>query len=123
MIFSGVFDRLPGLKVCLAHGGGYACMGLGRFDHGARVRKECEGIAALPSEYAKSIYYDSLTHSHGALRFLIDSVGLSQVVLGTDYPADMEQSYPVQWLREAPLSDDERHAIVGRTLEGMLPQL
>lgn len=121
MIFSGVFDRLPDLRVALAHGGGYACMGLGRFNHASRVRKECEGLSRLPSEYAKALYYDSLTHDGGSLRFLIDTVGLPNVLLGTDYPADMEQPDPVRWMSGVDeLTDDERSAVLGRNLLQLL---
>lgn len=121
MIFSGLFDRVPDLRVALAHGGGYACMGLGRFDHASRVRKECEGLSRLPSEYAKALYYDSLTHEGGSLRFLIDTVGLPNVLLGTDYPADMEQPDPVSWMSSVQeLTDDERSAVLGTNLLDLL---
>lgn len=121
MIFSGLFDRVPTLRMALAHGGGYACMGLGRFDHASRVRKECEGLSRLPSEYAKELYFDSLTHEGGSLRFLIDTVGLPNVLLGTDYPADMEQPDPVRWLGGVTeLTDDERSAVLGTNLMRLL---
>lgn len=120
LVFGGVFDRLPDLRVAVAHGGGYACMGLGRMDHARGARKECQDIAGLPSDYARRIYWDSLTHSHGALRFLLDTVGSGQVVLGTDYPADMSQEDPVRWLRSADvLNDAEQDAILGGNVRAL----
>jgi aminocarboxymuconate-semialdehyde decarboxylase len=115
LMYSGAFDRLPDLTMALAHGGGYTCMGLGRFDHAARVRKECKDIAALPSDYAQRLYFDSLTHVGTSLRFLIDAVGIDRVMLGTDYPADMEQPDPVRFIASCEeLSEDERLAVLGR---------
>src|SRR5262245_31879535 len=121
MIFSGVFDRLPNLRVCLAHGGGYGCMALGRRDHARRVRPECQGIAGRPSDYASKVFFDSLTHSHTALRFLLDEVGRTPVVLGTDYPAHMGQVDPVTWVRAAAqLSDEEHRMVLGENVRGLI---
>jgi aminocarboxymuconate-semialdehyde decarboxylase len=113
MIFGGVFDRLPDLRVCLAHGGGFAGAALGRFDHAFQVRPECRQILRRPSDYARGVWWDSLTHSHGKLRALINQVGSSRVVLGTDYPADMGQPDPVRWIRSAlELSASEQEAVL-----------
>jgi aminocarboxymuconate-semialdehyde decarboxylase len=121
MIFGGVFDRLPDLRVCLAHGGGYGCMALGRWDHAHRVRPECRGIEGRPSDYASKVWFDSLTHSHTALRFLLDEVGPNQVVLGTDYPADMGQVDPVAWVRAArQLSAEEHRLVLGENARQLL---
>ena len=121
MIFSGVFERLPGLRVVYAHGGGYGCMGLGRYDHGKRVREECQQISGLPTDFTSQIYVDCLTHSHDGVRFLLDQVGPGQVVLGTDYPADMGQVHPLAWLEAAPMiSDAERTAILSGNVKRLL---
>jgi hypothetical protein len=86
---------------------------LGRFDHGRHARVECQQIAGMPSDYARTLYYDTVTHSHLVLRFLLDTMGASQVLLGTDYPADMSQANPVDWLEAAEsVSDAERGAIL-----------
>ena len=60
LIFSGVFDRFPRLKVCAAHGGGYLPFYSARFDHGWRVRPEPHPCRLAPSEYLKRIWFDSL---------------------------------------------------------------
>jgi len=115
LIFGGVLERLPRLRACFAHGGGYSCFGIGRFDHGARVRKEAQGqITKLPSDYLRALYFDSLTHSDNALRSLIDQVGKTQILLGTDYPADMAAPAPVRTIRNNPLlSVEEKTLILG----------
>jgi aminocarboxymuconate-semialdehyde decarboxylase len=66
-----------------------------------------------PSEYLSRFYYDSCTYTEATLRFLIDMVGVEQVVLGTDYPAPMFLDDPVNWINGlASLSDAEKKAIL-----------
>lgn len=114
LIFGGVLDRLPGLKLCFAHGGGYACWASARFDHGYQVRAEArEHASRPPSDYLRGMYFDSLVHGYRNLRQLVDAVGIDQIVLGSDYPADMGQPDPVKWVRESDLSEAEKVAVLG----------
>jgi aminocarboxymuconate-semialdehyde decarboxylase len=115
LLFGGVLDRLPTLRVCLAHGGGYACMGLGRLDHGHAVRAEAQTTRMVPSAYASRVWFDSLTHSDRALRLVLDVAGVSQVVVGTDFPADMAQDRPVDWIEATDLLTAEEKERVLRT--------
>jgi aminocarboxymuconate-semialdehyde decarboxylase len=115
VLMSGVLDRFPRLKLVLSHGGGAYPYLAGRFDimH-RRMDRAAQGdvAAKAPSAYAAQMAYDSIVHAPKALRFLIDVVGLDNVVLGTDYsfpPADME---PLALLRSAGLSAAEIEAIV-----------
>ena len=89
LIFSGVFDRYPHLKVCAVHGGGYFPAYIGRFDHGYRVRPESRTMRHPPNEYLRQIYFDTVVFRPDILRGLIDRAGNEQVVVGTDYPFDM----------------------------------
>lgn len=99
MIFSGTLDRVPDAKLLFAHAGGFTYCDAGRFDHAYRLRADASAAASrLPSEYLTGLYWDCLSHSGPALRHLLDTVGSSQVVLGTDYPADMGLAEPVAWL-------------------------
>jgi aminocarboxymuconate-semialdehyde decarboxylase len=109
----GVMDQCPDLKVCLAHGGGYTCFGIGRMDRGWQVRAEARAyIQQPPSTYLRKFYYDCLTHSEAALRLLIDTVGIDRVVFGTDWPADMAMDWPVAWvLSLESLTPEEKEAI------------
>lgn len=121
LIFGGVLERLPSVRMVFAHGGGYACMAIGRFDHGRRVRKENAGLAQLPSAYLPRLYFDSIVHSDAALRFLVDTVGADRVVLGSDYPADMGPEDPVAVVRDnALLTEQEMRAILGGNLAQLL---
>ena len=121
-VFGGVMDACPDLKVCLCHGGGYTCFGIGRMDRGWQVRAEARAIISQPpSAYLNKFYYDCLTHSEPALRMLIDSVGIERVIFGTDWPADMAIDWPVSWvLSLESLTSDEKEAILWKNLEGLL---
>ncbi len=114
LIFGGVLDRYPGLKICAAHGGGYLPSYIGRFDHGFAVRPEAAKIKKKPGEYLKKIYFDSLVYSSEGLRHLIEVVGAAQILLGTDYPFDMGAYDPHGLIAAVPgLTDDERRRILG----------
>ena len=104
LIFGGVLERLPDLRICFAHGGGAFPFTLGRLDHGWAVRPE--GPAAIPKsprEYARRLYFDSLTHSAANLRFLVAEFGADRVAMGSDYPFDMGTADPVSAVAEARL--------------------
>jgi aminocarboxymuconate-semialdehyde decarboxylase len=114
LLMSGVLDRFPRLKLVLSHGGGTYPYLAGRFDtmHRRMDKASQANVAAeTPSAYAPRMIYDSIVHGPKQLRFLIDLVGLDNIVLGTDYsfpPADME---PLALLRAAGLSAAQTAAI------------
>lgn len=113
MVFSGLFERLPDLRVCFSHGGGVAPYLIGRWDKGWQVRPESRsGIERLPSKSAMSTYHDTITHSPLALNFLVRLFGASRVVLGTDHPFDVQDMNPRGTLAATPdLTDEERDAV------------
>ena len=121
MVFGGTFERLPGLKVCLSHGGGaFPCL-VGRWDHGYRARLAPAGATiGLPSEYLRDIWCDSLTHDPAGLRYLVERVGASQVVLGSDHPFDMGEPDPVGKVEAAIADQATRTAILGTTAARLL---
>ena len=122
LVFSGLMDRFPDLKICLAHGGGYTCFGLGRMDHAWRVNEAAmANISNPPSSYARRFYYDCLTHSGETLRYLIDQVGPERVVLGSDWPYDMGLESPVEWINSLEvLTREEKDMILWKNLESLL---
>jgi aminocarboxymuconate-semialdehyde decarboxylase len=122
LVFGGVIDRLPDLKVILAHGGGYASLAMGRMDHAHEVRAEAqEFIRRPPSDYLQQFYYDTITHSIAGLEFLIGQVGADRMVLGTDYPADMATNDPAGSVEAvAGLSDGDKKLILGDNVAGLL---
>lgn len=123
LIFGGVLDRLlPELKLCFAHGGGYGCLGIARMDHGSRVRPEAGRIDRIPSDYLRSLYFDSLVHGHRTLDQIIDLAGIDQVVMGSDYPADMGEPDPVGFITSHPgLTADDRAKILSANVARLLP--
>jgi aminocarboxymuconate-semialdehyde decarboxylase len=122
LVFGGVMDKHPNLKVCLAHGGGDTCFGVGRLDRGWQVRSEARvNIQQPPSRYVGRFYYDCLTHSEAALRFIIDTAGVDRVFLGSDWPYDMGIESPVEWVNSLQsLTQEEKDAILWKNLEKLL---
>jgi len=122
LIFGGVLDACPDLKVCIAHGGGPTCFAMGRLDRGWQVRTEARRhIQQPPSTYQRRFYYDSVIGSEPALRFLLDQVGADRVVLGSDWPFVPWNPSPVAWVQGlTSLTQDEKEAILWRNLESLL---
>jgi aminocarboxymuconate-semialdehyde decarboxylase len=122
LIFGGVLDRHPGLKIVAAHGGGYLPSYCGRSNHGHAVRPEAQAmVKQSPIEYLRRIWFDTLVYDPQSLRHLIDVVGVSQLVVGSDYPFDMGHNDPRGLLAATPgLSDAERAAILGGNARSLL---
>jgi aminocarboxymuconate-semialdehyde decarboxylase len=112
LIFGGVLDRHPGLRLVAAHAGGYLPTVIGRSDHAWRTRPDARSCAEPPSSYLRRIWFDSLTHSPEQLRALVDAAGPGQVVMGSDYPFDMGSEDPVGAAREAGLSEETLDAVL-----------
>jgi aminocarboxymuconate-semialdehyde decarboxylase len=121
LIFSGVLDRHPELKLIAAHGGGYLPTHIGRSDHAWSARSDAgAGCAHLPSSYLKRLYFDSLVHDPHALRELVRAAGADRVLLGSDYAFDMGTADPVAALRAARLPDTDFHAVRGGNAAALL---
>jgi aminocarboxymuconate-semialdehyde decarboxylase len=121
LILGGVFERHPGLRVILAHGGGYFPYQIGRLDHGHAVRAElAQRLPRRPSDYLESIYCDSLIHSDASLRFLLDRMGDEHVVVGSDYPFNMGNPAPVDAIRRLGLGREREDRLLGRNLARLL---
>jgi aminocarboxymuconate-semialdehyde decarboxylase len=121
LIFSGVLDRHPGLKLIAAHGGGYLPTHIGRSDHAWSARSDAgTGCAHPPSSYLKRLYFDSLVHDPHVLRELIRVAGADRVLLGSDFPFDMGTEDPVGALRAARLFDADFHAVRGGNAAALL---
>lgn len=96
LIFDGVIDRHPGLKILVVHGGGYLPAYAGRIDHGWRAREDIrEGVPQLPGNYLRNFYFDTMVFETDQLRYLVDRFGADHVLLGTDYPYDMGDEDPL----------------------------
>ncbi len=114
MILGGVFERHPGLRMLLVHGGGYLGFYSARTDYAFRHRPELRAnIDRLPSEYLASLYFDITVFDAGLVEQLVSHYGADHVLLGTDYPFDMGLTDPLALLAEARLTQDQRSLIAG----------
>jgi aminocarboxymuconate-semialdehyde decarboxylase len=121
LIFSGTLDRCAKVKIVAAHGGGYLPTYIGRSDHGFKVRPEAGSCRKAPHEYLRGIWFDSVVYDDMALRHLIERVGASQVVVGTDYPFDMGDYAPNELISSlSSLTEAERDALLGGNALGLL---
>lgn len=107
MIFGGVLERFPKLKVCFAHGGGSFPFTIGRIEHGFNVRPDLVAVdnKVNPRNYLGKVWFDSLVHDPYALRYLVDLAGRDKVALGSDYPFPLGEHHPGK-LIESAYSDD-----------------
>jgi aminocarboxymuconate-semialdehyde decarboxylase len=114
LIFGGVLEAHPRLKICVAHGGGYFPAYSGRFDHGHAARTDTRlGIKKKPSSYLRKLYFDSIVFTHRQLEYLVETWGGDHVLLGSDYPFDMAEPDPVRFVSTAKLSAADKAAILG----------
>lgn len=120
LIFAGVLDRHPGLRLLVAHGGGYLPFAIGRSDHAWRVRPEAHGCAHEPSSYLRKLWFDTVVHDPVALRHLVEVAGGSRVVLGSDFPFDMGLDDPVGFVASAGLPREIRERILSGTAQELL---
>ena len=123
LVFGGVLERHPDLRVCMVHGGGFAPYQLGRWDHG--FDRDARGAAANltrpPSDWVRGVFHDTVLHSPASLRFLLEVVGADHVVLGSDYPFEMGDLDPVSTLDQVPgLTPDDRRLILAGNLQRLL---
>lgn len=123
LIFSGVMERFPGLKICLVHGGGYLPYGVGRLRRGRLVRTETkDGMSGSVEDSFRRFYFDTVTHSASALKFLVGEVGPERVLLGSDFPFDMADPGLVQTVRDADLGAAEQPVLRGNAEKVLAPR-
>lgn len=108
MIFGGVFERLPGLRVAFAHGGGSFPATIGRIEHGFNVRPDLCAVDnnVNPREYLGKFWIDSLVHDPKMLDYIIELVGADKIALGTDYPFPLGELQPGQLIHSMPYPDE-----------------
>ncbi len=122
LIFGGVLDRYPGLKLVVAHGGGFLPAYSGRIDHGAAARPDtCEHLRHDPTHYLKRLYFDTMVFTHHQLEYLVEQWGADHILMGTDYPFDMGEVDPVGFVEGAKnLSEGDKRAVLGHNAARLL---
>ena len=117
MIFGGVFERLPNLKVAFAHGGGSFPATIGRIEHGFNVRPDLVAVhnEVNPREYLNRIYLDTLVHDPLKLDYLLNLMGPTQLALGTDYPFPLGELEPGKLIESMPYEDNIKERLLNGT--------
>src|SRR5690606_27883871 len=122
MIFSGLLERLPRLRVAFAHGGGSFPATLGRIEHGFLVRPDLCAVdnPVNPREYLGRFWIDSLVHDPAMLKLVVDQMGAHRVALGTDYPFPLGELQPGELIRSMPFNDATKEMLLsGAALQWM----
>ena len=114
MIFGGVFERLPNLRVAFAHGGGCFPATVGRIQHGFDVRPDLCAVdnKVDPLDYLGKFWVDSLVHDADALDFLIKKMGENKIALGTDYPFPLGELEPGKLIESANYTNDTKDKLL-----------
>jgi len=128
MMFSGVFDRFPKLRVAFAHGGGSFPFTVGRIEHAFHVRPDLVAVdnKNSPRSYLvhdgnpARFYVDSLVHDADALRLLVKSFGTKRVALGSDYPFPLGEAHPGALIDSMELSSGEKDQLLCETAREFL---
>ena len=115
LIFDGVLERNPRLKIVLPHAGGYLAHYWARMDHAWKARPDCHTvIKKKPSSYLEKFYFDTITFDRTMLKNMVERYGADHVVLGTDYPYDMGMEHPVDFIGGTPgISASDKARIMG----------
>jgi aminocarboxymuconate-semialdehyde decarboxylase len=116
MIFGGVFERLPNLRVAFAHGGGAFPAILGRVQHGFNVRPDLCAVDNKidPVKYLGKFWVDSLVHDNDALDYLINKVGINKIALGTDYPFPLGELEPGELITTSSLNNNDKEKLLSQ---------
>jgi len=122
LIFDGVLERHPKLKIFAMHGGGYLGGYSGRIDHAWGARSDCQaGLPKPPTHYLKQVYFDTVVFTPLQLETLVRTFGVEHVIMGTDYPFDMLENDPIGHLNSVASFDaTTKAALAGGNLKKLL---
>lgn len=118
IIFGGVLERLPNLRIGFAHGGGSFPGTIGRIEHGYNARPDLCAVDnnMNPREYLGKFYVDSLVHDADALRYLMNLIGENRIALGSDYPFPLGEAHPGKLIESmADLSPETKDQLLYKT--------
>ena len=115
MIFGGVFEKLPDLRVAFAHAGGSFPGTIGRIEHGFNVRPDLVAIDnnKNPRDYLGKFWIDSLAHDSKQLKYVIDLLGEEKIALGTDYPFPLGELEPGKLIESSDFSSKIKRKLLG----------
>ena len=113
MIFGGIFERLPKLRVNFAHAGGSFMATIGRIQHGFDCRPDLVAIdnPVNPRNYLGKFWVDSITHDPLMLEYVLKLQGSKRITLGTDYPFPLGDLTVGKFIDDMTLSKKEKEDI------------
>jgi aminocarboxymuconate-semialdehyde decarboxylase len=122
MIFGGVFEKFPKLRVAFAHGGGSFPFTIGRIKHGFDVRPDLVAVdnPVDPRQYLGRFWLDGLVHDENALRYLLNLAGDEKICLGSDYPFPLGEHHPGKMIEEMELPKEVKEKLLYRNAEQWL---
>jgi aminocarboxymuconate-semialdehyde decarboxylase len=114
IIFAGVIEKLPNLRLAFAHGGGSFPATIGRIEHGFNVRPDLCAVDndVNPKNYLGRFYLDSLVHDETMLKYIVDLIGEDKVALGSDYPFPLGELEPGKLIKSADFSDTVKNKLL-----------
>jgi len=119
LMYEGILDTFPKLKICISHGGGYMPFAMGRIARNFAEKPSTRvNMSKSPAEYLRMLYYDTCVYEPEVLAHLVERVGADRVMLGSDYPVG--EMKPVEFVRSAPLSDAGKEKIIGLNAMALL---
>jgi aminocarboxymuconate-semialdehyde decarboxylase len=111
IMYEGILDAFPDLKICISHGGGYMPLALGRIARNYLEKPSTRAnMSKSPAEYLRMLYYDSCVYEPEVLAHLVERVGADRVILGSDYPVG--EMKPVEFVNSSPLSEADKRKII-----------
>ncbi|HZI53814.1 MAG TPA: amidohydrolase family protein, partial [Chitinophagaceae bacterium] len=122
IIFSGVLEQFPKLRIAFAHGGGSFAFNLGRIEHGFKARPDLVAVdnASNPRDYIGRFWVDSLVHDKKSLEFLLDNIGEDHICLGSDYPFPLGEQYPGKLVEKLALKKKTEKKLLSKNAKNWL---
>ena len=122
MIFGGVMEQFPKLRIAFAHGGGSFPLTIGRIEHGFHVRPDLVAIdnEINPRDYIGKFWIDSLVHDEKAMRYIIDVMGENNICLGSDYPFPLGEHHPGKMIEDLNFEKDLKEKLLFKNAQNWL---
>lgn len=111
LMYEGVLDKYPQLKICMCHGGGYFPYNLGRINRNYREKLgQASALPRTPIDFLKALWYDSCVYDEDVLQRLVEIVGDDRIIMGSDYPVGNPD--PVGFIKNCKFAPDTEQKIL-----------